>query len=90
MLEEIREEFKRLMALYESEKSQRLRADSELEQSRRENEDLRKRIIDLERQVDNHRLTEAFEVSSGDKGPAREKIEGLIREMDRCIALLEK
>ncbi len=90
MLEEIREEFKKLMALYESEKSRRLRADSELEQSRRENEDLRKRIIDLERQVDNHRLTEAFEVSSGDNAPAREKIESLIREMDRCIALLEK
>ena len=90
MLEEIRKEFETLVSLYEKERETRVRMTSELEKSRLENEALRKRIIDLERTVDNHTLAEAFTAVTEDHGAAREKIEKLIREMDRCISLLEK
>ena len=48
----------------------------------------RKRIEDLEQQVDNLHLSEAFGVA-GDGSAAKEKIERLIKEIDKCISLLE-
>jgi len=90
MLEEIKKDFERLVALYESEREQRMRLERELESSRAESETRKKRIIDLEREVDNLKLTEAFTSAGGDNSAAKEKIEKLIKEMDRCISLLEK
>ncbi|MBS7317790.1 MAG: hypothetical protein ACI3ZH_03385 [Candidatus Cryptobacteroides sp.] len=90
MLEEIRKEFETLVSLYEKEREARVRLSSKLEENRQENEALRKRIIDLERTVDNHTLAEAFTAVSEDHDAAKEKISKLIREMDRCISLLEK
>ncbi len=90
MLEDIRRKFEKLVALYESERQFHLRLSDELELSRQENEKLKKRIIDLERQVDNHKLTEAFAATSADNADAKEKIEKLIKEIDRCVSLLEK
>lgn len=90
MLEEIRKDFEKLVALYEGEREQRMRLEHELESSKAENDTCRKRIMDLEREVDNLKLTEAFTGSGGSNSAAREKIEKLIKEMDRCISLLER
>lgn len=90
MLEEVRKEFETLISLYEKEREERLRLQDSLEKSMKENKALRKRIIDLERTVDNHTLAEAFTAVSEDHAAAKERIEKLIREMDRCISLLEK
>ena len=90
MFEDIKKSFEKLVALYESERGQRMRLQKELESAKAENAAYKERIIDLERQVDNHKLTEAFTSSSGDNSAAKEKIEKLIKEMDRCISLLEK
>ncbi len=90
MLEDIKKDFERLVALYESEKEQRMRLSKELETSKTENDACKTRIIELERQVDNLKLTEAFTSATGDNAAAKEKIEKLIKEMDRCISLLER
>ncbi len=88
MLETVKEKIKRLIAAYESEKMERMRLQSELEQAGIQNEAYRKQIIELERQIDNLKLTEAF-TAGGDNTAAKRKIDSLIKEIDRCIALLE-
>ena len=57
MLEDIKKNIERLIALYENEKRQREKLVLELERREAEIEDCRKQIADLERQVDNLKLT---------------------------------
>ncbi len=88
MLETVKEKIKRLIAAYESEKVWRMGLEAELEQAKLQNETYRKQIIELERQIDNLKLTEAFR-GGGDNAAAKKKIDSLMKEIDRCIALME-
>ena len=90
MLEDIRKNIERLIALYEGERQQKERLDLELRQRDEEIDSYKKQIADLERQVDNLKLTEAFTAPAGSGDAAKEKIDRLITEIDRCISLLEK
>lgn len=90
MLEEIQKNFERVIALYESEKEANTGLRSKLEASEAANETYRKQITELERQIDNLRLAEAFLTPSGSSEGARERIEKLIKEINKCISLLEK
>ena len=63
--------------------------EKELAQSRADNESCLRRIEDLEHQVDNLRLTEAFMAPAGSDSGAKEKIDRLIKEIDKCISLME-
>ena len=89
MLETVKERIKRLIAAYETEKMERIRLQSELEQARTQNETYRKQIIELERQIDNQKLTEAFMAGGADTPAAKKKIDSLMKEIDRCIKLME-
>ena len=89
MLDNVKQSIKQLIAAYESERMERIRLQAELKQSEIQNDAYRKQIIELERQIDNLKLTEAFKASSGNSPEARKKIDGLIREIDRCISLME-
>ena len=88
MLEELKKNIQRLIALYEREKAEKEKFRVALEQSRQANDASRKRITELEEQIDNLKLTAAF-TSSGDNTAAREKIEKMIREIDKCISIIE-
>ena len=90
MLEDIRKNIERLIALYEGERQQKERLVLELRQRDEEIDSYKKQIADLERQVDNLKLTEAFTAPAGSGDAAKEKIDRLITEIDRCITLLEK
>ena len=90
MLEDIRKNIERLIALYEGERQQKERLVLELRQRDEEIDSYKKQIADLERQVDNLKLTEAFTAPAGSGDAAKEKIDSLITEIDRCISLLEK
>lgn len=46
------------------------------------------KIKELEKQIDNLRLKEAFLGTSGDRAQARRKVAGLIKEIDACVGLL--
>ena len=89
MLETVKEKITRLIAAYETEKMEREKLQSELEQTRTQNETYRKQIIELERQIDNLKLTEAFMAGGADTAAAKKKINSLMKEIDRCIALME-
>ena len=89
MLEETRENIARLIALFEA---QRQRADSleaDLSQCKARIEDYRMQITDLNQQIDNLKLQIAFS-GGADNCEAKERIERMIREIDKCIKLLEK
>jgi uncharacterized metal-binding protein len=89
MLETVKERIKQLIAAYETEKMERIRLQSELEQTRVQNDTYRKQIIELERQIDNQKLTEAFMADGTDTAAAKKKIDSLMKEIDRCIKLME-
>ena len=90
MLDTIKQSIRQLIAAYEKERMERIRLQAELEESRTQNEACRKQIIELERQIDNLKLTEAFKAStSGNSPEARKKIDGLIKQIDKCISLME-
>ena len=88
MLEQIRTYVNKLIALYEGEKK---RADDNaalLSQTRNELEACKKQIADLNRQIDNQRLTSAFAAEGGNP-EAKRRLTKLIAEIDKCIELLE-
>ena len=89
MLENVKKHITQLIAAYEKEKMERTRLQSELDQAREQNEAYKKQIIELERQIDNQKLTEAFMAGSGDTTAAKKKIDSLVKEIDRCIKLME-
>ena len=89
MLDIVKQKIGQLIAAYEAEKMERTRLQAELEQVKTQNETYRKQITDLERQIDNLKLTEAFKASSGNSPEAKKKIDSLLKEIDRCISLME-
>ncbi len=90
MLEDIKKNIERLIALYEGEKQEKSNLLLRLNESEAKNETYRKQITDLEREVDNLKLAEAFAASSDNNSEAKEKVEKLIREINKCISLLSR
>ncbi len=89
MLDTLKQSIVRLIAAYETEKSERERLAKELRESQDQNETYRKQILELERQIDNLKLSEAFKGSAGNGTEARKKVDALLREIDRCIKLIK-
>lgn len=89
MLETVRHKITRLIAAYEKERTERIRLQEELSQSKVQNETYRKQIFELERQIDNLKLTEAFKGRAINSSEARRKVDSLLKEIDRCIKLIE-
>ena len=88
MLERVKQRIQQLIAAYEKEKNERERLEAALQKAEAQNKTYKMQIIELERQIDNLKLTEAF-MAGGDTGQAKKKIDSLIREIDRCISAME-
>ena len=89
MLDAVKQKIKQLIAAYEAEKMERTRLQVELDQVKSENIAYRKQITELERQIDNLKLAEAFKAGGAGSPEAKKKINGLLKEIDKCISLLE-
>ena len=89
MLENIRKDIERLVAAYEAEKELRKNLEDKLRHCNEEIETCRKQIAELNRLTDNLKLKNAFLGVSGDDR-ARSRIERMIKDIDRCISLMEK
>lgn len=88
MLEEIKTNVTKLISLYEGEKQ---RADAlavRLSASEDAIRAYKEQITELNGQIDNLKLMCAF-TGGGDPQLAKERISKLIREIDKCIKLLE-
>ena len=90
MLEVLKQNIEKLIALYEGQKAESERRAAELSQSRQQIEAQKEKIAELERQVDNLKLTQAFSASEGGNPAAKEKIEKMLRQLDKAIAQLER
>jgi chromosome segregation ATPase len=75
--------------MYESERAERIRLEAELDKSQSQNAEYTKQITELERTIDNLKLADAFKAGNADNTEARKKIDKLIKEIDRCITLME-
>ena len=89
MLDTLKQPIVKLIAAYETEKSERERLAKELQESQDQNETYRKQILELERQIDNQKLSEAFKATAGNGADAKKKVNALLKEIDKCIKLIE-
>ena len=88
MIEKLRQRIQELISVYETEKQERKRLESELDKATSQNKAYKEQITELERTIDNLKLADAFK-SGSDNTEARKKIDKLIKEIDKCITLME-
>ena len=88
MLEEVRKHIEELIARFEAEKVENERLRAELQACKETGDALRRQVLELESTIDTLKLTEAF-TAGGDNRAAKEKLDQLIREVDKCISWLE-
>ncbi len=89
MLEGIKTQIDRLIALYEAEKAENEKLRTRLAALGGENDTYRKKLTDLEEQIDNLKLQQAFTAPADGNAQAKAKLGRMIREIDKCITLLE-
>ena len=85
MLDTLKQPIVKLIAAYETEKSDRERLAKELEEVKQQNETYRKQILELERQIDNQKLSEAFKATAGNGAEAKKKVNTLLKEIQKAI-----
>ena len=88
MLEEVRNNFRRLMAAYESEKEENRFLREELKTASDRITGYKKQIEELEKKIDNLGLAGAFLGRDGNV-EAKRQIDRMIKDIDRCIKLME-
>ena len=88
MLEDIKSNIAKLVAQYEAERQRADNLAERLAQSEEKCLKYKEQITDLNQQIDNLELMRAFQ-AAGDPADSRERIAKLIREIDKCIKLLE-
>ncbi len=87
MISDLRSKIERLISLYEREKQRGDELASQLEASRAEIADKKQQITELKSQIDHYKLAGAF-TSSEDVQASKERLNKLIRDIDKCIKLL--
>ena len=90
MVTELKQNFERLIALYETERQRSETLRAELERAKAAEESYGQQITELKREIENLRLAGAFSGSPEGTTLAKERIARLIREIDKCISFLEK
>ena len=89
MIEKLRQRIQELISAFEMERDEHYRLESELEKALEQNNAYKEQITELERTIDNLKLADAFKSGGADNTEARKKIDKLIKEIDRCITLIE-
>ena len=87
MISDLRSKIERLISLYEREKQRGDELASQLEASRAEIADKKQQITELKSQIDHYKLAGAF-TGSEDVQASKERLNKLIRDIDKCIKLL--
>lgn len=77
-----------IISKYETLRSENSELSSLLSDCRKKLETSNNKIKELEQKIDNLQLIEAFKASTVDVKEAKQNIGRLVREIDKCIALL--
>jgi predicted nuclease with TOPRIM domain len=88
MLAELKKKINRLISLYEttnSEKDAVIKEKTELQAIINEKNN---KIKELEKRIETLQLANAFKAGSLDQREAKQKVERIVREIERCIAML--
>ena len=88
MLEDVKSNIAKLVALYEAERQRADTLAARLAASEEKNQQYKEQIAELNQQIDNLELMRAFQ-AAGDPSESKARIERLIHEIDKCIKLLE-
>lgn len=88
MTEQLRQSIEQLIARYEAAKSENTRLREAMEKSESELKACRSRIEILEKKIHSLELAGAF-LNSSDDRDAKRRVDRLIKEIDKCIEMLE-
>jgi hypothetical protein len=90
IIAELRNNLKQIINLYQKKKE-------ENRELRAENQNLKKTVLTLKKETDNYtvkydtlQLAKTFTEASGSSHDAKIKVNRIVREIDKCIALLNK
>ena len=86
MLEQIKRNIEDLISRYEVLKAENQRLNGLLQLRQEEVDKAREEISALQQTIENLKLRNAF--AGGDKEAAKEKIDRLIHQIDKCMAML--
>ena len=89
MLQRLDENIKLLIAKYEAQLERAENAESELEKCRRSLQVASERNKKLEEKIDSLSLRNVFTSSATESSQAKARIDGLIQEVDRILAMLQ-
>jgi len=89
MPESLRKNIERLLSAFESARAENLALKAELEAREKHIQVLDSKIEELEKEMESLQLKAAFTTTTKDNSGAKAKIDSLIKEIDRCIELLE-
>ena len=88
LLNDLTKKIELLISRYEQIRAERNDLSLKLAACKSELEISNNKIKELEQKIDNLQLIEAFKASAGDVKEAKHNISKLVREIDKCIALL--
>lgn len=88
LLNDLTKKIELLISKYEQVRAEKTDLSLKLAQCKEELENSNNKIKELEQKIDNLQLIEAFKASKSDVREAKHNIGKLIREIDKCIALL--
>lgn len=84
----LKKEIQRIISAYETAASENRSLQESLSLARNELETSKTTIKELEKRIESLQLTEAFRASAQDVKEARQKIGKIVKEIDKCISLL--
>jgi hypothetical protein len=90
IVSELRGQISRLISLYQDLKLEKEELVREKMNLLEQVESLTKENDELKHQYDTIKLAKTFAVNTGDSQKAKNKISQIVREIDKCIALLNK
>ena len=88
LLNDLTKKIELLISKYEQVRAEKNELSLKLAQCKEELEISNNKIKDLEQKIDNLQLIEAFIASKGDVNEDKLNISKLVREIDKCIAIL--
>jgi len=90
IVSELREQISRLISLYQDLKLEKEELVREKMNLLEQVESLSKENDEFKHQYDTLKLAKTFAANTGDSQQAKNKISQIVREIDKCIALLNK
>lgn len=90
LLEEFKVKLKKLIALYEEVRTEKQQLISRLEERENEIDSLKQDLESLGKKYENLKLAKTLLVSDGENQEAKNRINKIVREIDKCIAMLNQ